>query len=68
MRAFVLPPSKRYTGCLADLPRRSHSAISTALIATMPIPLRPNAMVLRYMCCQRRSMSQGSWPISNGLR
>ena len=42
--------------------------MSTALMATMPIPFRPNAMVLRYMCCHRNSMSQGFCPSSNGFR
>ena len=42
--------------------------MSTALIATMPMPLRPKAIVLRYMCCQRNSMSHGSAPISSGFR
>ena len=42
--------------------------MSTALIATMPMPLRPNAIVRRYMCCQRNSMSHGSAPISSGSR
>ena len=41
--------------------------MSTALIATMPMPLRPNAIVLRYMCCQRNSVSHGSSPISSGF-
>ena len=68
MRGFVRPPSNRYTGCFADLPSKSHSAISTALIATIAMPLRPNAIVLRYMCCQRNSMSHGSAPMSSGLR
>ncbi len=68
MRGFVRPPSKRYTGCFADLPRRSQRAMSTALIATIPIPLRPNAIVLRYMCCHRNSISHGFWPSSSGFR
>ena len=42
--------------------------MSTALMAAMPMPLRPNAIVFRYMCCQRNSMSQGSAPISSGFR
>ena len=35
MCGLVRPPSRRYTGCFADLPSKSHSAMSTALIATM---------------------------------
>src|ERR1700679_3802489 len=42
--------------------------MSTALIAVMPMPLRPKAMVLRYMCCHRNSMSHGSAPSRSGLR
>ena len=42
--------------------------MSTALIATMPMPLRPNAIVFRYMCCQRNSMSHGSAPSRSGFR
>ena len=43
-------------------------AMSTALMATIPIPFRPKAIVLRYMCCQRNSQSKGFAPTRMGFR
>ena len=39
-----------------------------AEIAAIATPFRPNAIVRRYICCHRYSISQGSAPISRGER
>src|SRR5262245_46837557 len=68
MRSCCLPPSSRWMGCLKYFPLRSHSAISTALIAQMVTPVRPKYIVRRYISCQRRSVSSGFSPINISRR
>src|SRR5258706_15232160 len=65
---LVLASEQAVDGLFADLPRMSPKAMSMALIAAMPMPLRPKAIVLRYMCCQRNSKSHGSAPIASGFK
>src|SRR5262245_47335532 len=68
MRSCCLPPSNRWMGCLKYFPLRSHSAISTALMAQMVTPVRPKYIVRRYISCQRRSVSSGFSPINISRR
>ena len=63
---FVRPANEN--SWFGGLAQASQSAMSRALMATMPMPLRPNAIVLRYMCCQRNSVSNGSAPRQQWLQ
>src|SRR5947208_10610856 len=55
-------------GCLKCLPLRSHSAMSTALIAQTVTEDRPKYIVRRYIFCQSRSVSSGFSPIKISRR
>ena len=56
-----------YTGIPSALPFMSHSAMSMALIAQEYTPSAGKNEPLN-MCCQSRSVENGSWPTTSSER
>ena len=67
-RSWIRLPISRHTGNPKALPFRSHSAMSTALIAKAAIPSGPYHQTRVRSFRQSRSTSRGSSPTSNDAK